>query len=285
MTLCSAAAASGPGIQVHGHRGATTVYPENTLAGFEYAIAQGADYIELDLWVTRDNVLVVTHDPSMNERICQGPEGAERTVRRLTLEELRRWDCGSKRRPDMPRQQTVPGARVPTFDEVLALAGRGNFRFNVEIKCDPKRPELAPEPDEYARLVVEAIRKRKLEQRVLIQSFDWRLLHATARLAPDWPRSALFPRSTAEVSRSYLEVAKEADVQRLSVHFASVTPEKVADAHAHGLQVFAWTANSTELWDRLIAAGVDGIITDDPAGLIAHLRAKGLRAATTRSGD
>jgi glycerophosphoryl diester phosphodiesterase len=258
-------------IKVHGHRGARTVLPENTLPGFEYAIAHGADWIELDLWATKDDVLVVAHDPAMNLKHCSGPKDGDRVIRRMTLAELKQWDCGTPANPDYPRQKAVPGTHVPTFDELLALASTGKFGFNVEIKSYPDRPELAPEPVKYARMVVEAIRKRKLEKRVMIQSFDWRLLHATERLAPELPRSALFPVAGQDKDRDFVEIARDANVKMVSVQYDTVTPEKVKAAHRAGMKVIAWTANSPDVWDSLIAARIDEIITDDPAALVAYL--------------
>jgi glycerophosphoryl diester phosphodiesterase len=272
--LMSIGALTAREIKVHGHRGARTVLPENTLPGFQYAIAQGADWVELDLWVTRDDVLVVAHDPAMNGKFCRGPRGAETVIRKMTLAELRQWDCGAAANPDYPRQKAMPGTRVPTFDEVLALAGTGDFRFNVEIKSFPDRPELSPAPEEYARLVVEAIRKRRLENRVMIQSFDWRTLHATAKLAPELARSALFPTAGRSADLTYPEIARDAGVKVVSVRYDTVTPEKVKEAHQAGLKVIAWTANSADVWERLLAARVDEIITDDPAALIAYLDQK-----------
>jgi len=263
-------------IPVHGHRGARTVLPENTLAGFEYAIDQGAEWIELDLWVTKDNVLVVHHDAAINQKNCKGPADGVREIRKLTLAEVRQWDCGALGNADFPRQKAVPGSKVPLFDEVLALASRGNFRFNVEIKSNPARPELAPAPDEYARMVVDAIRKQKLENRVLIQSFDWRLLHATAKIAPELPRSALFPTSQENKDLNYVEVAKQADTKMVSVQYGTVTAEKVKQAHDAGIKVIAWTANDADVWEKLVSAKVDEIITDDPAGLISWLKSRGL---------
>src|SRR6266849_1043830 len=87
-----------PKIQVHGHRGARAVRPENTLPAFEYAIGIGVDVLELDMAVTKDNHLVVSHDPVINAEICSGPE-PPRPIRTLTLAELRQWDCGGKRNP------------------------------------------------------------------------------------------------------------------------------------------------------------------------------------------
>jgi len=259
-------------IQVHGHRGARAVLPENTIPAFEHAIEAGVDAIELDLAVTQDNVLVVSHDPVLNPRICRSPGGSP-VIRELTLEQLRLWDCGSLREPDFPRQKPIPGARIPTLDEVLALADRGAFLFNIETKISPDRPQYTPPPEEFARLVLEAVRRHKLESRVMLQSFDYRTLQAMKRLAPDIPRAALFARD----KRDFLTVAAEAEATLVSPHYSLVTPEKVRQARAAGIGVIAWTANDEETWARLVEAGVDGIITDDPAGLIEYLRRRGLR--------
>ena len=194
-------------------------------------------------------------------------------IREMTLEELRRWDCGTKKNKLFPDQVPVPGARVPTLDEVLSLAGRGKFEFNIETKSFPKSPQYKPPPEEFARLMAEVIRRHKLESRCMVQSFDYRTLHAMKKIAPAIRLSAL------EGGRpiSFVEIAKEAGAAIVSPHFKLVTAEKVAEAHRAGLQVIPWTANTAEEWDRLIEARVDAIITDDPAGLIAHLKKRGLR--------
>lgn len=273
LLVAAMTAESATRILVHGHRGARAVRPENTLPAFEYAIAAGADVLELDVWVTADDVLVVSHDPLINTTICTGPEG-ERTIRKLTLGQVRQWDCGSKKNPEFPRQEPAPGARIPTLDEVLALAPRGAFWFNIEMKSQPARPELQPEPDKYAQLVAAAVRKHRLENRVIVQSFDFRLLRALRQVAPELRRAALY----AGLPRDFAVLAREAgEAPIVSPHYSLVTPERVKAAHAAGLQVVPWTANTPELWDRLIEAGVDAIITDDPKGLIEYLRAKGLR--------
>ena len=253
-------------VKVHGHRGARAVRPENTIAAFEYAIAAGVDVLELDLGVTRDGVVVVSHEPYLGPPLCSGPQ-AKAAIRKMSLAEVKRWDCGSVQHPDFPRQQTAPGSRIPTLDEVLALAPRGPVHFNMETKIFPAQPELAPEPEEFVRLVLETIRKHGLESRVILQSFDFRTLHAMKKLVPAIRLSALYEGP----SRNFVEIAREAGAHIVSPVFPLVTPEQVTAAHAQGLEVIPWTANSSAEWDRLIAAGVDGIITDDPGALIAHL--------------
>jgi glycerophosphoryl diester phosphodiesterase len=259
-------------VKVHGHRGARALRPENTLPAFEYAIAAGVDALELDMAVTRDNIVVVSHDPYLEAPVCTGPQ-PKVAIRELTFEQLRQWDCGANRNPAQPRQQAVPGTRMPALDEVFALAPEGNFDFNIETKSFPDRPQLTPPPEEFARLVLDLVRKHRLQSRVILQSFDFRTLHAMKKLAPEIRRSALYEGPP----KSFVEIAKEADAGIVSPVFPLVTPERVQEAHAAGLQVVPWTANRPEDWSRLLAAGVDAIITDDPAALIDYLKQRNAR--------
>jgi glycerophosphoryl diester phosphodiesterase len=287
-------------IEVQGHRGARASRPENTLPAFEFAIAAGAGTLELDMAVTKDNVIVISHDPVLRPPVCSGPAPLA-VIHQLTLAEVRQWDCGATRNPEFAAQQTVPGTRMPTLDEVFQLAPKGKFRFNIETKIFARRispeaaaamakrlgiatdtdagraaltamasvgPDVTPSPEVFVQMVLDKVRQYHLEDRVILQSFDFRTLHAMKKIAPAILRSAL----TTDRERTYVEIAKEADAQIVSPFYTSVTPEKVREAHAAGLQVIPWTANKSADWDRLVAAHVDAIITDDPAGLIAHLK-------------
>jgi glycerophosphoryl diester phosphodiesterase len=267
--------AAGPGrVLVHGHRGARARLPENTLPAFEYAIAQGVDALEMDMAVTKDNVIVISHDPILHGPVCtlSGQESA--IIHQRTLAEVRRWDCGAVQNPNFPEQKTMAGTRMPTLDEVFQLASRGSFDYNIETKSFPEHPEYTPAPEEFARLVLDKIRKYRLEKRVMLQSFDFRTLVAMRKLAPEIRLSAL----TETDSRDFEAIAAEAGhAEIVSPELKLVTPAKVAAAQAAGLQVVPWTADSPQEWDRLIEAKVDAIISDDPAALIAHLRKRGLR--------
>jgi glycerophosphoryl diester phosphodiesterase len=255
-------------ILVHGHRGARAVLPENTMPAFEYAIGVGVDVLELDLAVTKDNVLVVSHDPHVNPTICKDVQGKV-AIRDLTFAELERFDCGARQNPLFPKQKPVPGTRIPKLDDVLALADRGKFHFNVETKIFAKYPELTPSPEEFARLVLDAVKKRRLIDRVILQSFDFRTLHAMKKLEPRMRLSALFETAS---SKSFTEIAREAGARIVSPKYPLVTKAEVDAAHAAGLQVVPWTANTREDWAKLADAGVDAIISDDPAELIAYLK-------------
>lgn len=221
-------------IQVHGHRGARAVLPENTMAAFEYAIAAGVDAIEMDVVVTRDDVVVVSHDPYLKSGTY---------ISTLTAAE----------------------AGLPTLSEVFGLASRGKFLFNVEAKVSEHTPR------NFAELVLDRIGEHGVKSRVIFQSFDFAILHRMNRLAPGITTAALWEGE----ARSFVEIAKDAGTTIVAPQYLLVTEEQVRKAHEAGLQVIPWTANTPEDWAVLIAAGVDGIITDDPATLIAYL----LRAA------
>lgn len=257
-------------IEVHGHRGARAMRPENSLAAFEYAIQVGVDVLELDLAVTKDNVLVVSHDPHMNPKFCTGPAGAKTTIREMTFDELQQWDCGSKQNPDFPHQQTIPGTRVPSLDQVLALADRGKFQFNIETKIFKDKPGLTPTPEEFSRLLASALRTHNVVERTMVQSFDFRTLHAMKRILPEVRLSALY----SGMPKSFVKIAREAGAGIVSPHYSLVTEARVKEAHQAGLIVVPWTANTPRDWDKMIAAKVDAIITDDPAALIAYLKGK-----------
>lgn len=260
-------------IEVHGHRGARAAMPENSLPAFEYAIGLGVDVLELDVVVTKDDVLVVSHDPEMNPVHCVGPAGSPKAIREMTYAQVQLWDCGAKANPEFPKQKAIPGTRVPSLDSVFALAKKGKFHFNVETKIFPNRPSLTPTPERFAELMLAMIRKHGLEQRVIVQSFDFRTLKAMKHLAPEIRLSALL----AFAPQDFVASAREAGATIVSPQYKLVTPEKVKVAHEAGLQVVPWTANTPADWDKLVAAGSDAIISDDPASLIEYLKAKKLR--------
>src|SRR5260370_1009167 len=135
------------------------------------------------------------------------------------------------------------------------------------------RPEYTPSPEKFARLVLECVRRHKLESRVILQSFDFRTLHAMKKLAPGIRLSALYEKGVD----SFVDVAKRAGAQIISPDKELVTPEKVKAAHDAGLQVVPWTANTRAEWDALVAARGDAIIRHRPAPLIAYLKEKKLR--------
>jgi len=280
---------SGRMILVHGHRGARAWRPENTIPAFQFAIDHGVDVLELDLTVTKDNVLVVSHNPTLapnsypGERICKGPQLAPNTpIRTMTLAEVRQYDCGSVALSAFPKQVAVPGTKVATFDEVLDLANGTTVQFNVETKSFPNHPEFTPPPAEFVALIVAAIKKHNVDPaRIILQSFDWRTL---AEMRKQWPAIRLSALVGAvkydammghtDPTKDFAAIAKLTGAEIISPDWSLVTPEQVAAAHQAGAQVAPYTPNTPEAWQKLADAGVDAIISDDPVALLAWLRAQ-----------
>jgi glycerophosphoryl diester phosphodiesterase len=272
--------ATPPRPEVQGHRGARARLPENTMAGFEHALAVGADVIELDVLVTRDDQVVVAHDPVVNSKLCRGVDGAPvkepRPIRALSLAELQRYDCGSVRHPDFPHQAPAPGARIPTLAQALALIkgferrGGAPARVNVELKSVPAHPEWTPPPRPYVELVRSVIRAADMVGRVSLQSFDHDLLAEARAQDPAVVLAALIYKTRLH-GPDLVDYLRRRGFGIYSPHHQWITAADVQRLHAAGVRVIPWTVNEPDDWRRVIAAGVDGIITDDPAALLRHL--------------
>ncbi|WP_289297608.1 glycerophosphodiester phosphodiesterase [uncultured Reyranella sp.] len=293
---------------LQGHRGARGLAPENTLAAFKLAQDLGVTTLETDLAVTRDGVVVISHDPVLNPDLTRGPDGqwlatAGPPIRTLTLDELRRYDIGrvnpaSKYGQQYPEQKPADGQRFPTLAEFFAQAASG-VRFNVEIKTDPAKPHLTLDPAAFARLAVEDIRKGKAEARTTLQSFDWRGLIEAKKLAPEIATACLSIESAnfdtvqraggrpspwlggldlAAHGGSVPRLAKAAGCAVWSPFWRNVTADNVKEAQALGLKVVPWTVNAPTEMERLIDLGVDGLITDYPDRGLKVLASKGLKS-------
>ncbi len=281
IPLLALALAATP-IEVQGHRGARAVLPENTLPAFEYALSIGVDTLELDLGVTKDGHVIVFHDPYVAPDRCR--RGGKRLTRKipfrtLTLEEVKRFDCGSLPHQRFEKQKRVPGAKIPTLAEVFELVAKSKHQvakrveFNIETKSFPAHPELTPSPEVFAKKVVAVVRKHGMTSRTIVQSFDYRTLVATKKLEPKIRIAMLQPDGLVPL----VAVAKALGAEIVSPHHEWITKAEVAALRKAGVRVIPWTANDEKAWARLVDLGVDGIITDDPAALIAFLEKKKLR--------
>jgi len=270
-------------IAVHGHRGSRGTVPENTLPAFEAAMMGEADVLEMDMAVTKDNVIVISHEPDIVAERCLGPGGVKLQkpvpIHSLTLAEVKKYDCGSLVHPNFPQQISVPGERIPTLDEVFALVKASGYQaaakaeFNIETKIFPAQPELSPSPTDFAKLVADTVIRNGMEKRTIVQSFDVRTLKAIKNIAPVIRTSQL----TSEDLVDIVPALKSAKADIWSPNSKWITAEAIKDAHAAGIQVAPWTINTKKEWDLAIAAGVDAIITDYPAALVEYLKEKGLR--------
>jgi glycerophosphoryl diester phosphodiesterase len=301
ITLAAAGPASAATIDLEAHRGGRGLRPENTLASFGNALQLGVNTLELDTGVTKDGVVVVSHERRISSLECQGP-GVGKLVRELTLNEIKQLDCGT-RHPAVPStdpfvgtQEAVPGTKMPTLAEVFELANRygaKNVQFNIETKLDPTAPTDTVGPGTFARKVIDVIEQYRMTRRSLLQSFDWRTLKAARKLAPSLRRVALAQKSTiykgtpwtagiAISSKPFddgslaLAVAGGLHAQVLSPNFPDLTDRLIKSAHNRGLTVIPWTVDEKADMASLIDRKVDGIITDYPDRLREVMDAKGL---------
>ncbi len=265
---------------LQGHRFARGLFPENTLEGFDAACSLGLTSFEIDIAVTRDGVPVLHHDPALNPNTTREPDGAwlERAgplIRDLTLAELARYDVG-RLRPGSDDatayagQTPYDGARIPTLDAVLRR--RPGIHLNVELKLMPAYPERTVAPEEMVERVLHVVDAASAADRITIQSFDWRAPRHLRRIRPDIACGWLTETGT-DVAPIPAAIADEGG-GHWAPHFTDLTPALLAHAHAHAVPVIPWTVNDPADMRRLIAWGVDGLISDWPD------RALTLRPAT-----
>src|SRR5512138_1431017 len=169
---------------LQGHRGARGHAPENTLPGFERALALGVTTFELDVGVSRDGVVMIHHDRRLNPDLAREPDGRwvaapAPLIRELSFDELRRYDVGQIRPGSdyalrFPRQQAIDGARIPALRDLFERYRIGTVRFNIELKLLAAAPDETLPPEAFAMAVVAVVRKAGMEPRCTLQSFDWR---------------------------------------------------------------------------------------------------------------
>jgi glycerophosphoryl diester phosphodiesterase len=278
---------------LQGHRGARGLAPENTLAGFATALRIGVDTLELDLTITRDGVVVISHDPRLNPDLTRDAAGRwipapGPAINTLTLAELQRYDVGrllpgtgyARRHP---QQVPADGERVPTLAALFArvtAAGADHVRFNLEIKQSPLEPDLTPPPEAFAKAVLAVVHEHGMASRVSIQGFDWRSLQAVRALAPGIPLVALTvrqgfldnlgdPRWTggltlADHGGSVPRLVRALGATTWSPYHLELDAVSLAEARSLGLKVIPWTVNEPAQIESLLELGVDGLITDHP---------------------
>ena len=267
---------------LQGHRGARALFPENTLGGFQAAIAMGIRTIELDVGVTRDGAVVVHHDPALNPSTTRDRSGAwlrraGPLLRELTLRELGEFNVGRLRPGSslarrFPQQAAQDGAGIPTLDQALALDG--DTAWNIEIKAMPNHPEWTVAPEEMVERVLHIAGAAGALDRITIQSFDWRAPRHARRIRPSIARGWLTTastlagalwtgRATASTDDAPDAIAAEGGGTWTPLH-ANLTRARLNRAHGLGLVVIPWTVNDPADMRRLIGWGVDGLITDWP---------------------
>lgn len=249
-------------LDLQGHRGARGLMPENSIPAFKEALRLQVSTLELDVQVTRDRVLVVHHDARLNPNLCVRDDGTkiERVaIAELSHDELTDIDCGRVANPRFPGQRTIPGTRIPSLDEVLVLAGGAGYpvRFSIEMKWPKRRDDFTVE--EFAQRLVALIKKYNLQRRTIVQSFHRPALVAVQTIAPEVQR-AILVRQPEEYERAIMD--SRATI--LSPRYDGLRRVDVERFQRDGVSVIPWTVNKSSDMCRLIAWGVDGLITDYP---------------------
>src|SRR6185437_5019728 len=269
-----------------GHRGARGLFPENTLEGFTATLALGVPMIELDVAVTADDIVVVSHDPLLNPDLTRDREGRWLSapgppIRQLRFEELRDYDVGrikpgSAYARRFPEQSPLDGARVPTLADVLALDSR--ILWAIELKTFPQHPDLTAAPERMADLVLAVAEAQKATARIILQSFDWRGLDHVRRRYPvialAWLTEKQAIRAASALSRVAAAAQGAPNAARWMPQFAELDAASVNEAHAQGLAVIPWDVNDAASIARALEWRVDGIITDRPDIALRSLRAR-----------
>lgn len=282
---------------VQGHRGARGLLPENTLVAFSRALELGVTTLELDCAVTRDGVVVVSHDPALNPDFTRDPqshwlESTGPAIWHLDYAELQRYDVG---RPNpqrayakrFPRQQALDGVAIPRLRDVFELvehSGNTTVRFNIETKISPLKPDETAAPDAFVSALLGVVRTAGMQERIWIQSFDWRTLQMVQKEAPQigtvyltaekasphnivrapLPSPWTAGYAPAHFGDSVPRMVKAAGGAVWSPDHHDLTRQSLEEAQTVGLKVVPWTVNDEADMRRLFEWRVDGIISDYP---------------------
>ena len=269
--------------EIHGHRGCRGLLPENTVPAFLKAAGLGCDWLELDVVITADSQVLVSHEPWMEHRICRTAHGDSITeqqahgfnIYRMSVEEAQGFDCGSAVHPDFPDQernrQHKPTLRevVEAVDEQAMEDGTPGIGYNIEIKSDPTLYDTyQPRPARFAALVLAQLDQLGISARTIIQSFDPAVLEEVHRLDDQMPVALLVDNNDG----------LEANLKRLtftpshySPAFGLVNKDLVKELDERDIQLLVWTVNDKADLKKMIKLGVNGIITDYPDKAIALL--------------
>lgn len=259
------------------HRGARGLMPENTIPAFLKSLEYGVTTFELDVVISKDKQVVVSHEGWFSHHFCTKPSGepvTELEEKNLKLydmnyNEIRHYDCGQRQHPRFPKQQTMP-AYKPLLKEVIEICDQyavlyklPKVFYNIEVKTEEEAGDhiFQPPPMEFAQIVYDLIETSNIANRVLVQSFDVRIVQAFKRINPSLPLSLL----------TYNQESLEWNLDKLGFlpnvyapYYKYITPDLPQKVHQKGMLLITWTVNELGDIQRLLAMGVDAIITDYP---------------------
>lgn len=274
--LMPACESSSSEFNLQGHRGCRGLMPENTIPAFLHAIDLGVQTLELDLAVSAEKELIVSHEPWMAAAICLNPTGNEFSeekeksynIYRMTYDQIEAFDCGSKINPRFPDQKKMAATKPrlsDLIDAVKVYCAANSIpepEWNIEIKSYPDWDnEFAPEPEVFAQLVYNLIREKDIADKCTIQSFDIRQLQAYHKLDPDF-NAALLIQKDGSPEKNIEELGFQPPIY--SPHYTLVTPDLVRWCHINKMKIYPWTVNEVADMKKMVEYGVDGLITDYP---------------------
>ncbi len=271
MVGCSAKKST---FDLQGHRGCRGLLPENTIPAFERAVDLGVTTLELDLAVTADNQLVVSHEPYLSSEICldrtgnEIPDSAQLSynIYKMTFEELRQFDCGLKLHPRFPSQIKMPVSKPRLEDVIRTIEGissaKDKIRYNIEIKSQAGYDGIYhPAPSEFSEILYALLKQSIGFDRVTVQSFDFRVLQYLHDRYPEINLAVLIEND--------LPIHENLDSLGFippiySCDFNLLSRQGVKSLQDLGMKVIPWTVNEVSDMKKLIDWGVDGLITDYP---------------------
>ena len=269
-------------LDIQGHRGARGLMPENSIPAFMKALEEGVTTLELDVVITKDKQVLISHDPYMLSDICTKPSGepvlknevTEFNIYKMTFDEVRQFDCGSRGNSRFPEQQKMAVTKplladmIDKVEEHLVNHNLPKVNYNIEIKSVESEYGVSqPLVEEFSKLVLEVITQRLNHDRFTIQSFDFNVLRHIHKTYPKVALVALIENKRG-VEANLNDLGFVPDVY--SPYYLLLNKKAVEICHQKGIKVVPWTVNERERMEKLVEMGVDGIITDYPN------RAKGL---------
>jgi glycerophosphoryl diester phosphodiesterase len=250
-----------------GHRGASAVAPENTLAAFARAFQDGADGIELDVRLSRDGVLFVIHDATIRHHGLR-----RRFVSRMSSDQLKEIDAGAyfNHHHHQLAQPEYTGEGIPTLDEVFGLVGRQRTRqptVYVELKCGRSRQRNAA----LAGVTLQAVRRHEMQDQVVIISFNLAAVAKVKEIDDSIPTGALFgPRQTAtKTIKQVIAAATACGAEQILLHHRVATKKLILAARAAEFIPVVWTVNDPKWVGRAATLGVHALITNCPGRMTA----------------
>ena len=259
-------------MDIHGHRGCRGLHPENSLPAFKKALDLKLSTLELDVVISKDHKVVVSHEPFMNHEIALDPSGnnipqhdeKSFNLYAMTYDTIKSYDCGSKTHERFPFQKNEKVYK-PLLTQVIDLAeerSHQKIRYNIEIKSMPEYDDVySPKVSVFVDLVIEIIENQGIHDRVTLQSFDLRALEFINKKKLG-VRIALLIDKTERMDSKLKKLSFQPDI--ISPHFKLLTREIVLEYQNRGFQVIPWTVNKRADIVSMLRFNVDGIISDFP---------------------